>query len=488
MEHNFEDYIKKQVDDYRMYPSQKAWTGIHRHFHGKQGLTTSVVVALLLLLGVLGIQQLTGYTTRTIINAGTTAYTSNKYPTQPTVAYAQPLATNNYALSNHSTIMPANPYNTWPKQVADSTVMISNSNAAKTAVITHNNTPHTHRKYEDVTINTNHNAHTYATITAKHKKKADHSIHVATNHNVNLNHVPTILYNKEENNTINETTHIVTGATNVQQKEVTETPTNELLISNSLPLHTQIINQAPSPIVISPKRVKPRLQVYATPSISYRTLTDKRVPNTTTGIGNATLDRSVYHKPDVGGELGVNWLFTLSSKLRAKAGTQFNYNRYNIKAYTTTTQVVDLALTGNNNNLQSLSNLGNGTGNGFFPKWVENTNLQISFPIAVEYIVSANDNIQLSLATGLQPSFLLKNKMYLLSTDLQKYTEAPSLVRRVNLQANIEALISVKNKSLTWQLGPQLRYQLLSTYSGKYPFKENIIDYGFKVGVSKALY
>jgi hypothetical protein len=38
-----------------------------------------------------------------------------------------------------------------------------------------------------------------------------------------------------------------------------------------------------------------------------------------------------------------------------------------------------------------------------------------------------------------------------------------------------------------WQIGPEFRYQLLSTYSNEYPIHENLKGYGLKIGLVKEL-
>jgi hypothetical protein len=37
---------------------------------------------------------------------------------------------------------------------------------------------------------------------------------------------------------------------------------------------------------------------------------------------------------------------------------------------------------------------------------------------------------------------------------------------------------------MKWQVGPQVRYQLLSSFVSKYPVKENLFDFGMRVGVT----
>jgi hypothetical protein len=75
----------------------------------------------------------------------------------------------------------------------------------------------------------------------------------------------------------------------------------------------------------------------------------------------------------------------------------------------------------------------------------------------------------------------------LLSTDLKNYAFQPSLNRRFNVNLGVETFFSYNTERLRWHFGPQLRYQLLSSYDKNYPFRENRIGYGFMLGVSKPL-
>ena len=95
--------------------------------------------------------------------------------------------------------------------------------------------------------------------------------------------------------------------------------------------------------------------------------------------------------------------------------------------------------------------------------------------------------VQLHIAGTLQPTYLLYNDTYLLSTDYINYIKEPSLVRKWNLHTSAEAFISYYVGSMRWQVGPQFRYQTLSSYNDRYPIKEYLIEYGVKFGVSKTL-
>lgn len=109
-------------------------------------------------------------------------------------------------------------------------------------------------------------------------------------------------------------------------------------------------------------------------------------------------------------------------------------------------------------------------------------------PIGVEYkVLGSESKLQLNIAATIQPTYLLNRNSYLITTDYKGYMRQPSLVRRWNANGGLETYVSYHTGSVRWQVGPQFRYQLLSTYSRKYPIKEQLMEYGFKIGVTKTL-
>jgi hypothetical protein len=83
-----------------------------------------------------------------------------------------------------------------------------------------------------------------------------------------------------------------------------------------------------------------------------------------------------------------------------------------------------------------------------------------------------------------QPTYLLGDKAYLISSDYRNYIEEPNLVRRWNVNTSLETFVAYSTGRLNWQVGPQVRYQILSSYLKKYPVKEHLFDFGFKIGIS----
>ncbi len=75
----------------------------------------------------------------------------------------------------------------------------------------------------------------------------------------------------------------------------------------------------------------------------------------------------------------------------------------------------------------------------------------------------------------------------MVSSDYKKYIQEPDLVRHFNLNTSLETFMSYKMGGVTWQAGPQIRYQILPGTTNDYPIHEHLIDFGFKIGVVKSL-
>jgi hypothetical protein len=116
---------------------------------------------------------------------------------------------------------------------------------------------------------------------------------------------------------------------------------------------------------------------------------------------------------------------------------------------------------------------------------LKNYSLQTALPIGLQYTFYDKGDIKLSAATTIQPFFVIKSREYLLSSNGRDYITDPDLLRKWNMSSSFGTYITFKSNSLNWQIGPQVRYQLLSSYSNDYQFKEHLIDYGIRVGISR---
>ena len=243
----------------------------------------------------------------------------------------------------------------------------------------------------------------------------------------------------------------------------------------------------------SASRGKFSYQLYIAPSISYRKLLEdnsliKENSGGPVGISYVTdVNKVVRHKPGTGMEVGLSFMYSLSRKVRLKSGFQFNMRQYSIEAYRSSTELASIALVGNNR-LDTINTLAiYRTNNGYYSTKLVNRYYQLSAPIGVEWEVLGNKVIQLNVAGTIQPTYLLNRNAYLLSTNFKNYTESPGVIRQWNINSNVEAFISIKAGDYKWQLGPQLRYQPYSTFIPEYSIKEHLMDYGFKLGLSKTI-
>ena len=243
---------------------------------------------------------------------------------------------------------------------------------------------------------------------------------------------------------------------------------------------------------INKRKAKASWQFHFTPTVSYRKLTDnKQYPSpiiTSSGYSYTSLlsvNDVVYHKPDLGFEIGFDARYPLSGRLKLKMGLQTNITRYGIRAYSYRSEVATIALNNGNgyaNSLNAISNYRNFSG--YNSNWLENLYLQLSAPIGFDFIAAKTKDMQIGFSSSLQPTYLLGKKAYLISADYKNYVKVPGLIRTWNMNADIETFVAFGKGKVQWQIGPQVRYQLLSSFVKKYPVKENLYDFGFKVGMS----
>jgi hypothetical protein len=243
------------------------------------------------------------------------------------------------------------------------------------------------------------------------------------------------------------------------------------------------------------KKAKMRVQVYFTPTVSYRKLSENKsylrsLPQpsllTSSRTPSFNINDAVTHKPDLGLELGLATRYPLTNNINLRGGLQFNINRYDIKAFRSSPEVATIALNRGNDNgvdfVGSISDYRNFSG--FKSDWLQNFYFQVSAPLGAEVHFDNNKKTHFGVAGTVQPTYLIGDRSYVISSDYKNYSEVPWLTRRWNVNASAEAFVSYSSGRMNWQVGPQVRYQLLSSFIEKYPVKENLFDFGFKVGVS----
>lgn len=231
-------------------------------------------------------------------------------------------------------------------------------------------------------------------------------------------------------------------------------------------------------------------QLFVTPTVSYRKLSVNKSTDNPSAYNYpfaslSDINNAVTHKPDMGLQIGVSGRYPITKNLKLLGGLQFNINRYDIKAYAFNGEVATIDLnggTGGNSSISTWTNYRNYAG--YKSDWLKNYYFSVSAPFGAEVKLFGNKKTSFGVAGTLQPTYIIKDRAYLISTDYKNYAEVPRLIRHVNLNTSFETFVNYTNRKTKWQVGPQVRYQVLSSFHNTYPVKENLFDFGVKIGVT----
>jgi hypothetical protein len=193
----------------------------------------------------------------------------------------------------------------------------------------------------------------------------------------------------------------------------------------------------------------------------------------------------LIHNARLGFEAGAQMTYKFSEKFGLITGANVNYSSYNNISNFIHPTYANLYLTDKSGTYQRnyLTHYGNGQSPSQIP--LTNYNLEISVPIGLQYEVWKNGKIQIDVSSAIEPSTVLKGDAFIISSDGRYYINDPSLIRKFNVGASFGSYITFSVKKIKWHIGPDFRYQLLSTYKNIYPSKEHFIDYGIRIGISK---
>ncbi len=263
---------------------------------------------------------------------------------------------------------------------------------------------------------------------------------------------------------------------------------------------SKILENVASFELVSPKKLNRKYwQIYLAPTVNYRTLSGAELDaNTKPNIQNGPIaavaaygNPNLYtnNKPAMGFEAGSSFLYRFTRNLSFKVGLQFNYISYSINAYALNSQPATIALNSIGyipSTITSYTNIGTVGGKGSVN--LQNQYMQFSAPIGFELRILGNEKLQFSIGATVQPTYLLNRDSYLLTADYTNYIQEPSLFKRWNVNGAVEAFLSYNTGKVRWQIGPQFRYQLLSTYVSQYPITENLKEFGIKFGIVKTIW
>jgi Outer membrane protein beta-barrel domain len=236
--------------------------------------------------------------------------------------------------------------------------------------------------------------------------------------------------------------------------------------------------------------VTPTVNTHYLNGINYRTMAQALPTAPIMVVHIANVNGFVDNTPVLGYNIGGNILYRISKNISLKAGLEFSFSRYYINTYNSSPGQSSATLSSYfgyvSDSLISMSNGGSSINKN--PDRFQNRYYQLSIPLGVDMKVVSKGKFQVHLGATLQPSYLLNTDAYVLSNDFSNYTKDADAFRRWNLIAGAEAYISYGVGKIRWEIGPQVRYQIFSTYKNSYPLQENMLNYGIRIGISKSIW
>jgi hypothetical protein len=475
LNNDFEQFVKQNADQYRMFPSEKVWNGIHNRLHTRRRWYGLGLALLLISTGVV-----------------TWVMLLNPSKKQEAIANASPLAkqTETQKLAIQATTVQA-PFNTDKKRGKK----VSGYTPFPAESFTRNNdegerTTETvatvkEEEYIDAPVAVDEPALTRVQKTATSLNKT------AQARKVTASIAPLAIIAEPRNINIAKTV-FVTEAVAKDKKETGTADDKENRPEASTLTIESVVNSYKKPVL----RKKLTWQAYITPTVSYRALNEnKAFINAARAVTNSNtpavtylpsdLESVVSHKPDMGFQLGATAGYPLSRKIKLITGLQFNISKYDIQAYNYSNEVATVALSNAAGRLNTVSTITNYRIEGGYnrARWLRNFYFSASIPVGLEVKLIEGKRNYFGFAATAQPTYILDNRSYLVSTDYKNYVEIPSLTRKWNVNTGFELFAGVKTGNTEWRVGPQVRYQTLSSYKNKYPIEERLFDFGLKLGI-----
>lgn len=460
----FEQYVKKNADQYRMIPSEKVWKGINNALHTRRRWYTIGLSSLLLLTAVSVTWVMLSYPGADRQNSPVTSSVSplpakvKKIPIAPIAVVSHQVS----PVSNDiTTLLSIKKFDVSEYPVSGMT----------------ENTLQANEMPEKDLLTQAQIAVSVSSPVIEHKKQ-----------NISNTIIPPAETKSETITNFSLLTNVETLFEEKMGSVSEKSQANQNVVLYPLSIESVVNSYRPIKL---PKKIS--WQLYFAPTISYRRLSANKSAGNSGPFADpisypftALMDvnKAVTHKPDMGLQLGFAAKYPISRILKIKAGMQFNINKYDIKAYVYNGEQATINLNGGgNNSVTAWTNYRNY--NGYKSDWLKNYYFSVSAPVGAELKIAGNKRTSVGVAGTVQPSYIIRDKAYLISTDYKNYAKVPWLVRRMNVNTSFETYISFTSRNKTqWQVGPQVRYQILSSFNSKYPVRENLFDFGMKLGVT----
>lgn len=473
---NFEQFLQEEVKTHRMYPSDQVWNNIRTEIHGKQSWPALTFISLFII---------SALTISTFLNR-----TPHSHGYRPLPGNAK----ENMVRSNETETAIATPdekNNHYLKSIAPEQFTLETI-----TVLQQHTGMQESEKMQPVTVNNSlppsNDLITSVAPLVNQVKLGIHNPETALNYANASVTSESILYDSTSLAKAEET---VTSLAALHQ--LAESKGNLQQSTDEFLRDFQFVGNTP----VQHKSSRIGFQVYVTPSISFRQLTDTKLKeivqsaaasNNTganlplTGNVNAGVNEVVRHRPALGVEIGFAVLYKLSNRFQLTTGLQLNLRRYDIETFETRTRdlaSLSLVNTRGVETIQFYSPYNNNTG--YRATTLHNDLYQIAAPVGIQWKMLNGKKWGVTAEASVQPTFTIQSNTWLISSDYKHYTNGNELLRKWNINTGAGIQLNYQSRNAIISVGPQIRYQHLPTYSNLYPVKENLIDYGIRLSITR---
>ncbi len=477
---SFEQFLRESTEHFKMYPSRKVWYSLYNNLHpGRKWPSLAVCLILVAAILFMDVSNNNKINKRSLQAADSpianrfTDYFTKFEEQKNKVAILAPLANikgRNNIISEKSTYSPAN-------TTENNTVVFNEKKEiSNVEIVTTNSSTLNEVNIKSTSFNKVSNLKNLASLpTVINSSTPDNNLIV----NIQEAENQSLFISKALNTTENNDAEI-------------KNKLSESLLMKAYQDDHAFYNKP----LLSKFMKNAKLEFYITPSIGYRAWFQNKAVNINNNNALIAVNPNNSAKEEVNQnaaynmEVGLALNYSISKKLSLKMGVQFNNTNYVINAGqlfhpTQTTLLLENSNTGISNlephtsyysNRQALGN----------EKRLFNKTTQFSLPVGIDYELSKKKNISFHAAASIQPTYVAAGDANLLSADARNYVKMPSLLRTWNANTSIETYVSIDTKAgFSLNVGPQFRYQLLSTYSNDYNYSEKLYNIGIKLGITR---
>lgn len=476
----FERYLKEQADQFKLEPTKKVWHGIYNNFHpGRRWPSVATGLMIILLLSITNNlntkqrQELSSNFKHFSEYASLKEKKNNKLKSKKLTVKSDGDISDNNIITD---LLSFEDFNNFSDTNIKFSQNISRSTSSDKPNISLKNDANNLGK-NIIDKNVNSLMKSFSTL----GNMSDLAI---TNNDNSL-----MVENSIDKSNTLENTKILLG------KTISSVPIDPIKPS-FIPNLKQTINKLSDPknetltYVLKKIRLNPiHWNFYISPTINYRILGNANLISSQFGNNgylnvSTDLNKSSSHHVAPGLELGSGVSFKVLKNLNFLTGLQFNYSGYNARANYTHPVEATILLVRNGiaEPSSTISYLSNDDQSSLT---LHNYNIEASIPIGLKYKFLENEHISLSLMSAFQPSMILKQKSYMLSSDAHNYILYPGLKRTFNLNSEVGAFIGFNFHNIKYEIGPEFRYQLLSNYKKLSPYSEHLINYGMRLAINR---